>query len=93
MGSVTLAATVFATSIAFAKAEDELIELLWRLYGERGHSEFTFDHYDESIEVYGCTPTAAAFDGLRDAGFARIWQHAHPEEDRDRCGCRATRPE
>jgi hypothetical protein len=91
---VSLASDLFAGFMAYSRAEDAVASVLSEAYGEGGWSDFTHDYYDESIEVYGCTPSGAAYDRLIAIGFTRIWQHPHEDGDpaRHLCGCPLTRP-
>lgn len=55
-------------------------------------SDFTTDHYDNSIEVYGVTPSSAIHDACKAAGFTLVWQHDH-DPPRGGCVCSTKRPE
>lgn len=64
---------------------DELVDNIYRTDDGANWCDIRLDYYDESIEIWGVTPTAEADARLRAAGFVRIWQHPH--EDRQDCRC------
>jgi hypothetical protein len=91
---VNLAPRLFEAQTRLCLIEDELGNLLVDHLGD-GWDDYTFDATDDSIEVFGvASPSAAAFDALREAGFARIWQHPHKQNEpaNHLCGCKAVRP-
>ena len=90
---MTLAARLFEAHHAYSKVDDEVTTLLTELLGD--FDSFTHDCYDDSIEIYGCTPSSAAWDRLHEIGFRRVWMHPHFDGTPERylCGCKTTRPE
>ncbi len=88
---MTIAEELFAAAHATAKAEDKVDAILSEV-APGAWSEYTSDYYDESIEVYGVTPSAAIHDAMKAAGFAIVWQHNH-EPPRNGCKCPASRPD
>ena len=96
----TLAARLFGAQTNLAREEALVSALLDEAYGDildGCWSSFTCDYYDESIEVYGVTPSQPALDKLSAAGFRRVWQHNHLEDDEHgepakfACACPANR--
>lgn len=81
---MTLAKRLFDAQRAYGKIEDELSYVLDQLYGQEALEvsfDFTFDAYDDSIEIYGVTPSTFAWSVLREHGFRLIWQHDHARDD------------
>ena len=87
----SLANRLFESFHAYSAVDDEVSVLLSETLGD--FDSYTHDHYDDSIEVYGCTPNAAAWDRLHEVGFRRVWLHPHIDEhNRHICGCTTARP-
>ncbi|HEU4731739.1 MAG TPA: hypothetical protein VFT22_27775, partial [Kofleriaceae bacterium] len=76
---MTLADEIFAATLAMDRAEIKAYELLVDLLGENGCTDWTTDHYDRSIEIFGVAPglvlSEAQQRALREAGFSRCWTH------------------
>lgn len=91
MREPTLARRAHAAYAAIVKVEDELVRVVTAACGELrvgDEAEWTTDHYDNSIEVYGVgeidLDSAAA--KLKESGFSRVWLHQHPPPRGD-CRC------
>lgn len=71
---MTLAGDVFEAKAKLDAAEEWLIDALDLIYESDGWRDYTFDSYDDSLEVYGVREPVAA-DKLRHLGFRLVWQH------------------
>jgi hypothetical protein len=69
--------------------ESQLVELIMKLHADRAGEceEITTDHYDNSIEIYGQTPSDEVRDGMFAIGFDRVWQHPHGYPRDASCQC------
>jgi hypothetical protein len=76
--SLPLADRLWAAERAASRAEDELLDILQSILGDRW-DDFTTDYYDRSIEIYGVPEDFVLDDAgqlaLREAGFHRAWTH------------------
>lgn len=74
-----LAQQLFDAKFASDRVEEEVCEMLWALLGKGGYEDFTFDHYDRSIEIFGVKPdlvlTVEQQQGFWAHGFERCWTH------------------
>lgn len=87
---MTPAKKLHAAFFAHSNAEEVISELLDATCPDR--DDFSTDYYDNSIEVYGVTPSAATHDAMKAAGFSIVWQHTHPSPRGNDCTCPASRP-
>lgn len=76
---MTLADKLFEANRQRMLLEEQVGDILDRALGCGAWSDFDYDYYDRSIEIYGVTDgatmTGGAQEELRDAGFARAWTH------------------
>ncbi len=91
---MSLADQLFYAQRDLSTLETELEEHLNVLYNQRWDA-YTFDRYDESLEVYGVQPLRPEdVEMARPLGFKKIWQHPGKSQcfvDEDgvrRCQCR-----
>lgn len=73
---MTLAERYFAVDTAHLRGCAEVDAMLDRAF-PAGWERWSADDYDESIEVYGVTASAAALAVLAEAGFRQTWIHGH----------------
>lgn len=87
----TLAARYYRAYATFHDIEDEIVEKLSAAGVDV--EDFTADHYDESIEIYGLVLSVSDVvldDTLRQMGFKLVWVHAPECKPPDRgCKCPA----
>lgn len=74
----TLADRLWAAERAAYRVDDELVDVVQSILGDRWE-DYTTDDYDRSIEIYG-VPADFVLDeagqfALREAGFHRAWIH------------------
>jgi len=80
---VALADRLFTAKRDYEHVEVEVCHVLWSIFGSGGWEDFTADHYDRSIEVFGVkedvrlTPDQQQM--LWDKGFERCWTHVARE--------------
>lgn len=91
--ATSLASRVHDAHHAVDRIEAELCEVVTAACGELeagDEEEWTTDHYDNSIEVYGVgvIDLDAAAAKLKEAGFSKVWLHQHAPPRGD-CKCRA----
>jgi hypothetical protein len=76
--TLTLADRLWAAERAASRGEDELLDILQSILGDRW-DDFTTDYYDRSIEIFGVPADFVLDDAgqlaLREAGFHRAWTH------------------
>lgn len=87
-----LADRLWAAERAHSDIEDELVDVLQSIFEDRW-ADFTSDHYDRSIEIYGVPADFVLDDAaklaLREAGFDRVWTHVALSRGNGEAGERA----
>lgn len=82
----TIADRLWAAEPVVSLIEEELADMLDVIIGPHGWDDFTTDHYDRSIEIYGVGPDVVLSsddqEKLRAAGFDRCWTHTHKTDTR-----------
>lgn len=78
-----LGTQIFEAHRALGALEEKLCDFIDELFGKEGWTDFDFDPYDKSLEIYG-VPEGVKLtgDGLTRicvAGFDRIWLHVGSE--------------
>lgn len=83
---MALAQDLWAAEATAGAVEEQIGDVLDRVFGVNGWTDFITDHYDESVEVFGVAATVAVGDELKDVfracGFRRVWLHEHASETR-----------
>jgi hypothetical protein len=83
---MTFAADLYAKERAFENADDQMFEHLSRIFPGIDCQKITYDDYDFSFEVLGCTPfelnpTKEQLDAVKELGFLRFWIHRNETRD------------
>jgi len=91
MADKSIADRLFDAQLEIMCAEGAVDDLIGVAIGdllEDAWSEYTFDYYDRSVEIYGVTmpPPAGWQEKFREAGFYYVWLHDHAR-DVDNCSC------
>lgn len=75
---MTLAQELFDAQLKLFAADSKLYDLVETLgLGEDGWEDWSYDHYDTSLELYGCPPELRLSDEaiakVKEADFSIIW--------------------
>lgn len=83
---MSLAQDLWKATSTVNNIEEQIGDVLDRLFGAEGWTDFTTDHYDQSIEVFGVALSVTTGEALRDVframGVKRVWLHEHASETR-----------
>lgn len=98
---MNLASKLFSAELQLNLLEEEMAELIEKTVHPLPWVDFTFDPYDNSIEVYFANELSGEVvvrlvETLRECGFKLVWLHPHdrkPVSEVGRCTCRVHKPQ